>query len=394
MIIRPLKVVKSLTQDDRILLFFIFLLLISNLDVYFVGARYLKYTIGIFSIIVFALKGGRLSNELSPTHWAFLGLCAWGGISLLWGDTSNGLKDIIFIATYTLPFIVLRPSSNLIDISFPLTIIFFLLTLPAREIGHFSLQDSQGLFEGGMSFVFGIYAIYYLSIKKYILHVICLILVAITLKRIVLLGIIVAIVINVLPKRIQQSSMMQYSVLLISGTVVLGIFFLTTGWMDEEIKNITGMNVAQLTLGRTYHYYGVVYDVLQNPFGVIFGNGVGSAYEKATTAYSGDALTPNLHSDTLKILYEYGILFFIIFFTCLGRWKNTGAQILTIYTSIVLITDNTLIYSNVMFVYILCFTVLNSRSKKVPACEKRQSAGAFSPRTVVQTTRKSNYKTD
>lgn len=363
MILSLTRKINRLSQDDRILLFFVILLLTSGLDVYFGGARYLKYTIGIFTIVVLILKRGRLTKELAPVHWAFLGLCTWGGISLFWGNSINGLKDIVFIATYTLPFFVLRPSSDLIDLSLTLTIGFFLLTLPAQEIGQFSLQNSQGLFEGGASFVFGLYAVHYLSRRKYLVFLICLVLVAITLKRIALLGATAAIFIYLLPIKIQKIATRPYFILALNGCVVLGIFLLTTGWLDNQVENLTGMNATWLTLGRTHHYLGVVSDVIQNPINIIFGNGIGSAYQKATIAYEGDFLTPNLHSDTLKILYEYGFIFFVAFFICLGQGKNIGAQMITIYTSIVFATDNTLIYSNVMFVYMMCFTFLNNKSK-------------------------------
>jgi len=346
------------TSDDRILLFFVLLIAASSLEGYLQPIKYLKYSIGAFTIIVFALRGVRLVTKPSSVHWAFLALCVWGSISIFWGDTVNGAKDIAFIITYTTPFLLLTPSHRLVDSSFVVFTCAFLALLPIQEIGSFSLLESQGLFESGFSFIFGIYAIYYLNIKKYPKLLIAVILVVVTLKRISLLGIIVAAAIAFLPQKLKRIPNNSYVILAFHSIVVLLIFLLTTGSLDELIESITGKNSAWLTMGRTVHYFGVVSDIIKNPANVIFGNGAGSAYNMATISYEGDSVTPNLHSDTLKIFYEYGILFFISFFFLLGRKKSDVAQSFVIYLSVIFITDNTLIYTNVMFIYFMCFSAI------------------------------------
>jgi len=131
------------------------------------------------------------------------------------------------------------------------------------------------------------------------------------------------------------------------------VVFLSLGVLDEFISIYTGKGVDAFTLGRVSHYLGVVEDIKQNPFGLVFGNGAGEGYAKAVYFYSGDLDFANLHSDTLKILYEYGVIVFLLFFYLLSGFRTPEARLMVVYMSFLFVTDNVLIYVAVMLLLLL-----------------------------------------
>lgn len=350
-------------NDGKLLWLFALLISLSALENLIEGARYIKYAIGPLSILLWASLGLKIRNERSTTTICLAIYIGWLTISLLWSKSINGAKDVFFIASYTLPLLLFNIEKLKIESLFWLYTLFFAISTLNQNINHFSITESTTFVESASSFVYGAFLIYFLTQKKYFIAALSMIIMLITLKRIALIGVLLCMALWCLPEKIKNNITKTESILAFNIFGLLIIFAITTGFFNDPIQLISGKGTAEFTLGRTYHYIGVIADALQNPKNLIFGNGAGSAYEKAIFDFSN--ATPNLHSDTLKIFYEAGAIGFVLFFYFIGKSKSPNHRILIIYTSTLFLTDNVLIYSGTMFFIIALALKLESSSQRV-----------------------------
>ena len=112
-------------------------------------------------------------------------------------------------------------------------------------------------------------------------------------------------------------------------------------------------------MGRFLFYRDLFEDMQVNPATILYGNGSGSAYSIVSQDYYGTTEKINLHSDTLKIFYDLGFIFFLVFFYKIAAQRNFYSSILIIYMSILFATDNILIYPEIMFIVLYISHQLN-----------------------------------
>jgi len=277
-------------------------------------------------------------------------LLGWLLISSAWGNTYLGLKDSYFIACYILPFLALKSKDTSFETVFLVYTTFFLINIFSRELDSISIADSTGLAESSASFAYGAFALYFVITRKKFLAIMAIFLLFISLKRIALLGFIFCFALWLSPNAIQRTLLNRAAIIIFNIFIAATLIIMTSGAMADLIETLTGKSTNHFTMGRMVLYYGVVLDMIQNPQQLIFGNGAGTAYEKVVVMYDGMARQPNLHSDTLKILYEFGFIFFAIFFYKLSSSKNLASRIMIIYICILFSTDNVLIYPDIMFI--------------------------------------------
>jgi len=330
-----------------VLLVSVVLICMSSLDSVIGGARYIKYAVAPVLFFLW-LTNRQFSYSIRPLAGYIL-LVVCGMFSMFMGDVAFGFKDIVFMSSYIVPLALFYTNRVKVREVFYIYIVFFLLTVPTKDIGVFSISGSSTLFEGAESFVFGAFAISFFIRKEYSYLWLALLMMMLTLKRIALLGVIICLAIWVLPVVFKKWFLSAQALLAFNLVTLTFIILLTLGGMNEIIEVITGKSATVLTLGRTSHYIGVVDDLMAHPAGVLIGNGAGSAYAKAVYNYTGDHLYANLHSDVLKIFYEYGIFVFLLFFYSMARLRTSAARVLALYLSVLFISDNVLIYSGVMF---------------------------------------------
>lgn len=350
-------------DNNKVLLFFTVLICISSLDGLFDGIRYLKYIVGPLAILMWASKGFKPPKHRATVVYCFVFYIAWSIISTLWGDLTQGGKDIVFIASYTMPLFLFYTKEIKIDSVFWIYVSFFFISTLGQEVGSFSIVESRAFLESANSFVFGAFLLAFIMRKKYPLAILALILMLITMKRIAILGVLLCLVIWCCPPKIRSALSSAPALLVFNFSAVLLVILLTSGMFNELIQDLSGKGVHELTLGRTFHYIGVVIDIFQNPQNLVFGNGTGSAYSKAILDLS-NATIPNLHSDTLKIFYEGGVICFLLFFYFIGKSESVESRILTLYTAVLFITDNVLIYSGTMFFILLLIVMFNRLDAK------------------------------
>jgi hypothetical protein len=317
------------------------------------GIQYVKYILPLIAIFVYFI-GQRKNYLIKPNNLnlAISLYVIWGVLGFVFSHNFHlvyGFKDLYFVAAYLIPVCLYVDNKINLNYVFYIYSAFFLLSTLGMKADEFSLEDSTAPFEGSASFVFGMFALYFSMEKKYKLMIISALLMFLTLKRIALLALCLSQLVWLIPLLWQRKILNRVFFLLINIVFVSLIIILGVGWADELILDITGKSVNFFTLGRFNIYMGVVDNIASEPLNLIIGNGAGSSYP-LTILNTTDTLSfNNLHSDSLKLLYEHGLLFFILFFLLASNLKNSKSKIILLYNCILFITDNVLIYVSVMF---------------------------------------------
>ena len=344
----------TVTSDYLALTAFFSLIFISGFSTYFEPLKYAKYLIlPLLVILVAAFKSKKMQVLIVKDKIVipFVFLVLYGCFSSVFIYDVEGVKDLYFIATYSLPFVffdfqVKRSYVNGVFVLFVGQ--FFLKLITNAGGGAFSLLDSKGILESTDCFIFGFFAIYYASISELKKSLFCFVLIFISLKRIVLLGCLASLLVLFLDRKIFNVNRPIILFGFASFCTVITVCF-GAGVFDQLIFDVFGVSPNYLTMGRSNIFGSVVDDFLTGK-GLVFGNGLGTVYPKVEMASNG--LNHNLHSDLLKVLYEYGLVGFILLFSFLSRLPenvNVGFFVILIAS---FMTDNILIYSHVMFFYL------------------------------------------
>jgi hypothetical protein len=366
--------VNSFNSSQLIVYLLSILVCISLVSTLIPGIQYIKYIIPFIAIFTYFIGEKKhyihRPNNLNIALFFYL---LWGLIGLVIPNNFNlvdGSKDLFFIAAYLIPVCLYIDKDLNINNIFYLFSVFFLISTLGMQASTFSLADSTAPFEGSECFVFGMFALYFLMERKYRLLIIAIFFVLLTLKRIALLAFILCLLVWLAPIILQKKVLNRAFFLLINSIFVTLIILLGVGWADELIFEVTGKSVNYFTLGRFNIYMGVVDDIITYPLNLILGNGAGSSYP-LTVLNTTDLLDFNsLHSDSLKILYEHGVIFFIMFFWISAKLKNLKSKIVLLYICILFITDNVLIYVSVMFFTLTIINVYESNAPKDKAVGK------------------------
>lgn len=356
--------------DRKITYFFCIAICISLLDTLIPGIRYIKYAIPGIAILLIAGQLGTFSLKGKNNFLLLFVLYAiWGLFSALFINlslTPLGINDALFVLSYALPLYLFGNGKVDLYKVFFLYSVFFLLSTLGMEMKGFSIALSEAPFESGACFAFGAFFLYFCFEKKLWYAVFSLILIVLTLKRIAFLAIVICIVLYLFPRITSRLFLSKYSYVIFSSLWIVIVFTLVTGLFDYLILDLTGINVHHFTMGRFSLYFGVVEESIVNPFSLILGNGIGDAYALALRHFEAEG-NVNLHSDTLKIFYENGAIFFTLFFLSFGFVRNFNSRILLFYICFVFFTDNILIYQSVMFFVLLIVLQIEMRSHKEKA---------------------------
>jgi len=208
--------------------------------------------------------------------------------------------------------------------------------------------------ESGLAFVFGIFFLYFFIKKDKKFSILSAVMVLLSFKRIVILGCFLGVIFYLFSNsKLWNYKIKKYAVyifILINLIFIVMTFLLANGSFEKFISSNFGMSSNQLTLGRQEIYKPII-----DKFGIIslLGTGVGSTDEflvKNTLNVS------NIHSDLLRVYYEFGIIIFIIWLYFIYTMSYVSNKILaiTIYMNILFITDNVfIVFSFLFFMYLI-----------------------------------------
>jgi len=351
-----------------VFIFFSFLVSMSLMAPFFDAFKYLKYFVGPLSIAAFFLGGYRIAkSEVGRVEVAFVFLIVYGLLTIMVSpDKLLGLKDLFFLASYVLPISLVLKRGGLSDGDvrriFYVFSMFFMVSNLGKTYAGFSISASVAPFEGPESFVFGAFLLYFMILKDKSSFVLSLFFLFLSLKRVALLGVFVGAFIWFVPLVWKVLESRRVVVLLGNILFIFLLYLLVDGYFNDIVERYAGMGVTELTMGRVGHYVGVLDRVGQNVITFIFGGGAGSTYELAMEYDYFERVGGNLHSDTLKIFYEYGFLVFCVFFLTLSTARGKGAFVLVVYMMCLFFTDNVIIYVSVLFFVLLLIKQLEFRS--------------------------------
>lgn len=188
-----------------------------------------------------------------------------------------------------------------------------------------------------LGFIAAFLVLFYLRIKEYRMLVVSIVLFFLTFKRIVFVGLILAL----FSLKLNQKRM-KY---LILGLVVLGILFfpiLSNPSVKVFFEDASGLSMGHLLQGR-FLFYQIGFDQLkQNLNSIIIGNGQGSLVELLSVKLGYFSL---FHGDIFKWFYEHGILGLICVFYLIRSIRLTPYHLLFV---VFMLTDNVLIYTPVL----------------------------------------------
>jgi hypothetical protein len=310
--------------------------------------RYVKYLPILFLVLtplVFSQKRNLMWFEL---------LIVGGIVSVLIVPDKYGLEDLVFLVAAIVPFLLTKNiKSSQLDTLFYMTIGSLLcqvLVERARFQFYFSFKFSETFFESGLSFIFGFYFLYYLIEKNYVKTLFALLLMLFTMKRIALLGVGVLIPFCLW----RDKPLKPILLILINAIPILTIVsIITNNNVVAFFEETFGLNIHQLTLGRFTLWHDAATHVERNPF---IGQGWGTTYLSPVDEDGPYLIYKyNLHSDVLKVLAEFGLPFFLVFFYLFYFIKNIKVQIFYIYFNILMFTDNVLIYTDIL-VFLFLFS--------------------------------------
>ena len=323
------------------------LVCISLLDAIVPEIRYVKYIVLPLLLIVWVASEHRFKLFVKDYTLPFL-LLLLSPVYSFYNMTALGYKDIFFIASYLAIFLFfqgIRINIKRINI---LLAVFFILNAIIGSRGYFfiSLMGSYSSIESAtFGFIFGFFAIYWMTKKNYRAFLLNLILLFFSFKRIAFIGLVLVFLIWLLPERIQKI-LVSFPVIISANitALILTVLF-SLGIFDEVITNIFDVSANALSMGRQVLYYDISYEIASDPASFfIMGTGLGSTYN-----FVAEYGASNLHSDMLKIFSELGFLVFIGFIYLLYKVKQPESKLLAIYLNVIFLSDNILIYVSVMF---------------------------------------------
>jgi len=330
--------------------------------------RYIKYLVSFLAIFIVISKQNSLKIHIPEAVYPFLLLISYGILNV-YSANFGGIKDLFFIFSGVVVFLCIKKTYiNLIHVNYLIFILFFLLTpdLASFSLNSFSLKDSTSFidYETNISSILGMFALLALYHKNFFLLIFNILLMLVNMKRISLLALLVVLILWFIPKKISCIFLNKYSMVFINLMFLCLLYLFGKGYFDTYLQQILGMSSKWLSMGRTVLYQGVLNEMSTDFFSMIFGFGSGSAYPLTLHSldFSDGVNYPNLHSDILKIFFEYGFVIFGIFFFFLYRTKHLFQKYLALYLNILFLCDNVLVFSHVLFFYFLIqmFYDLNS----------------------------------
>jgi len=234
-----------------------------------------------------------------------------------------------------------------------------------------SLIYSRFSAESGLAFLLGLFAFYFLFKKQWLLFLSSLFFVFISGKRTVILAFLLCIIIYYSIKLLKINTG-KYRVLFailavgVNAAIMYFIYMLVSGSFDNFIIANTGLPPNSFTKGR-YNLWVIIID--KYPFSFV-GSGLGSI-----SKYLVNDLDYPLHNplnDVLKVCIEHGVIVFVVWFF-LFYYTNARTKeglLLIIYSNILFLTTNVLIYFFYMFTfYFIQIALLPVRKHRNPQIE-------------------------
>ncbi|MCK7598406.1 hypothetical protein M0G74_14085 [Microbulbifer sp. CAU 1566] len=354
-----------LTKGERSAHYLVWLILFSVIYISFLegvipGARYVKYTLPVFVVFFWVFNGAMhgLGNiYLGRAVIPFVIVVIYGAVQQFFYPSIEGMKDIFFIFVGFIPFLFFDILNDRKFFDRLFYVFALLYCLKMAVVGQVNGEGIVGAYEGTESFVFGIFAICYFQFGSFRHFSVACFFVLLSLKRIAFLGVLFGVLSIVAVPILMRVGLLRIRIgfFLILVVSVIFLFGLSLGYFDEYFGRYFGVSSNQLTMGR-FNIYSYVFGDFERLIS-FWGLGFGWSYELVSAATLG--ADKNLHSDILKIFFEGGLVLFLLFFYFLSRSINYSSLPLVLYLFCLFLTDNVLVYPQVMFFWLYAVFISN-----------------------------------
>ena len=337
---------------------------LSMICVAFPPFRYLFFSVPF--LVLFATLGDgsvRLGDEAKP----FLAFVA-AGVLMAPIATGEGLKDLLLtFAGVSVSLLCEAPTlraKKLFLFSLMSAAIYFPIFGDLHDL-TFNLLKSQSPFESNFGFVFGAVALIAMLEQRKRLALTCLVLSVVCLKRIAVLGLLACFVMWLAGEENGRKILNPIVMLCINCALLGAMLLYGAGYFDFAVHELTGQSANEFGQGRQALLSLPANAFFRHPEQFfLFGAGPGATYElanKGVMQYVGKA---NLHSDLIKIFYEYGFVFYCIFIGLMYSAKKYATRIAFLFMNVLFITDNTLIYYFLLLVFVVGVRSVNQQDEK------------------------------
>lgn len=316
---------------------------------------YLKYTV-IVIFLAFFLNPKRYY----PKSIKFILLIFLFSFVKSWQFNSRMVVELIFMTISILPFFVFDFKNIDIKRINKFIIIIFLLIHGSSiglklDVESFLLSETSSTETNISAFIFSMLFTFFLVKKDKRWMIINLAMSLIAFKRISFLSIIFIYIVYLFSFHKKYKKNTIYIV--VNLVVVLIFSFLASGIYDDFIMRTTGLPIGQFTQGRSVFLAIIMEEINKNYFYSLFvGVGQGEVVNILEAELGAFEL---FHNDIFKLFWEYGIFLFIIILSALYKFNN---KLLAIQFNIFMFTDNVLVYTPVLFTFLMLSNLLKKEN--------------------------------
>ena len=313
-------------------------------------ARYILYALPLICIALQCLLQ-RFVVPLDLSRAQAFGLYAVAaGTAVLTSRESNPfvVRDVLIIGTYLMMFAV-SWTASVRDVFIVTLACFACMAIEAIQEGlHFSVDvlTSDGILESVMAFPLGVIVLYAIGTRRLGFALLTALFFFAAYKRIALVAVVAVLAFEWVLAILGLARYRRIIAVMLVITLSLTSLF-SLQLFEYAAKMIGGENVSanSISLGR-FEFSVAIWRQIDaaSVVKLLFGHGPG-ATDAIVQAAIDDASNP--HNDWLKIFVDYGLFGFVLFHLIIIRLFSDGflSVWLYIYTAIVMMTDNTLIYT-------------------------------------------------
>lgn len=284
------------------------------------------------------------------------------GIGSLFGGERIIFRDVFVIASSFALFLFPKGKLNAPQWLFACFTAAYFFVLVSRNFSFSQLADlftlklflpSTSATENDFGIVFGLFTVHFLVVRNWMLFWPSALVSLMVSKRALLLGFIMAttwwMVIGA-SKRISPRFKTATLLALYLSLMVFSLFMTELGQTALGWFGIENMNVGRFLMGRNNLIMALRDQLEPGSMLSLFGHGPGAA--DTFLAFNGVGWGPisdqpfNPHNDYMKIIFDYGILGYLVFFAILLNLYGGGSRgkALMVYTITVFCFDNALIF--------------------------------------------------
>ena len=269
------------------------------------------------------------------------------------------LRDVLIISG-CLSFFLFRHNAPAFVPPLALFILFvsMLIEFSGKSIPlNFDILSSTGLAETSLAFPIGLVVLYFYHERRWFLFLLSFALFFAAFKRVALAAVIVIMIIDIAMRLLGRRTIPK--ALAVTIVIACSIASLYTLELFEFAVSMIGdyeISQGSLSMGRSELARNLWHEMDHGRLlHRVFGHGPGAADVILIHTDGG----PNPHNDWLKIFFDYGIAGFVAMHLILFLMHNRSgvAPMLYIYTAVVMMTDNVLLYMfHFIFVYLVVAT--------------------------------------